>query len=155
MYIAVQKDDLSDGTVVELLAQHLKEMQQHSPPESVHALKPEELVDSKITFWSAKINGVLAGCGALKEVSSTLGEIKSMKTSQSFLRKGVAKAVLQEIINEARRRGYSEVKLETGNRLNFAPAIALYYQNGFKSCGPFSNYREDPHSLFFTKKLSL
>ncbi|WP_226642058.1 GNAT family N-acetyltransferase [Microbulbifer variabilis] len=154
MNLVVQKDDLSDGAIIELLKSHLEKMYQYSPPESVHALKPESLMDPTITFWSARVNGVLAGCGALKEISPVLGEIKSMKTSQGFLRKGAARAVLQEILDEAQKRNYWEVKLETGSSKHFSPAIALYQQYGFEPCKPFANYSEDPHSLFFTKKLS-
>ncbi|WP_444920298.1 GNAT family N-acetyltransferase [Microbulbifer sp. CnH-101-G] len=153
MSIVVQKDNLSDGAIIELLKSHLEQMYLHSPPESVHALKPEKLIDPIITFWSARVNGVLAGCGALKEISPVLGEIKSMKTSQGFLRKGIAKAVLKAILDEAQKRNYREVKLETGSSKHFAPAIALYQQYGFEPCRPFANYSEDPHSLFFTKKL--
>lgn len=69
MSIVVQKDNLSDGAIIELLKSHLEQMYLHSPPESVHALKPDKLIDPTITFWSARVNGVLAGCGALKEVS--------------------------------------------------------------------------------------
>ncbi|BBM01639.1 GNAT family N-acetyltransferase [Microbulbifer sp. GL-2] len=153
MKIVVQKDDLSDGSISALLESHLKEMYQHSPPESVHALKPNSLKDSTITFWAARINGVIAGCGALKEISTSLGEIKSMKTNQLFLRKGVARAILEEILQEAKLRNYNEVKLETGSSEPFTPAVALYRQYGFKPCSSFSNYKEDPHSLFFTKTI--
>ncbi|GAB2874859.1 GNAT family N-acetyltransferase [Microbulbifer echini] len=153
MKFIVQKDNLSDGSINALLESHLQEMYQHSPPESVHALKSNDRKDTTITFWSARINGVLAGCGALKEISASQGEIKSMKTSRLFLRKGVARAVLEEILQEAKRRNYREVKLETGSSEPFTPAVTLYRQYGFKPCNPFANYREDPHSLFLSKKI--
>ncbi|MCO1335772.1 GNAT family N-acetyltransferase [Microbulbifer sp. OS29] len=153
MEISVQKDDLSDGSIINLLELHLQEMHKHSPPGSVHALDREGLVDPAVSFWSAKINGILAGCGALKEITPTLGEIKSMKTDFIFLRKGVARALLERIITEAKLRQYQQIKLETGSSDPFAPAVALYRQYGFQSCGPFSNYKEDPYSLFFCKQL--
>ncbi|WP_444946019.1 GNAT family N-acetyltransferase [Microbulbifer sp. VTAC004] len=153
MKIFVEKDNLVDGAIAKLLNSHLQEMYRHSPAESVHALDPKALQDSTITFWSARINGTLAGCGALKEIAQFQGELKSMKTSQSFLRIGVAKAVLEEILKEARLRNYKEVKLETGSGAAFAPAVALYQRYGFEPCAPFANYKRDPHSLFFCKKL--
>ncbi|MFA0809835.1 GNAT family N-acetyltransferase [Microbulbifer epialgicus] len=153
MEISVQKDDLSDGSISKLLESHLQEMYQHSPPSSVHALPPQELKNSKITFWGARINGVLVGCGALKEISPTLGEIKSMKTNRTFLRKGIARKILEKILEEAKSRKYREVKLETGSSDVFAPAVSLYRQYDFEKCGPFSNYKEDIYSLFFSKRL--
>ncbi|WP_444928814.1 GNAT family N-acetyltransferase [Microbulbifer sp. SSSA002] len=153
MYISVQLDNLSDGAINKLLEAHLKEMYRHSPPGSVHALNPDKLNDPMVTFWGARIDGVLAGCGALKEITSSLGEIKSMKTDSRFLRKGVARALLERILEEAKQRKYKEIKLETGRTEAFAPAIALYRRYGFEDCEPFNNYTNDPFSLFLGKKL--
>ncbi|WHI45210.1 GNAT family N-acetyltransferase [Microbulbifer sp. JMSA004] len=153
MYISVQLDDLSDGSINNLLEAHLREMYRHSPPGSVHALNPDELNDPMITFWGARIDGVLAGCAALKEIDPNLGEIKSMKTHPLFLRKGVARALIERILEEAKQRKYKEIKLETGRTEAFAPAIALYRRYGFDDCDPFSHYKNDPFSLFLGKKL--
>jgi putative acetyltransferase len=35
----------------------------------------------------------------------------------------------------------------------FMPARALYVSFGFKNCPPFSDYSEDPNSVFMTKEL--
>lgn len=95
----------------------------------------------------------LLGCGALKELNSLHGEIKSMRTSTSHLRKGVAKRILQQIIEEAKRRGYSRISLETGSMNAFEPARRLYAGFGFQYCKPFSDYIDDPNSVFMTKVL--
>ncbi|MHB1684155.1 MAG: GNAT family N-acetyltransferase [Bacilli bacterium] len=149
----IKIDDLTGSEVVELVREHLQSMALHSPPESIHALGLEALRKPEITFWSAWEGGQLVGCGALKELDGQHGEIKSMRTSSSHLRKGIAKRVLQYIIEEGKRRGYRQLSLETGSMGAFEPARRLYASFGFQYCEPFSDYIEDPNSVFMTKKL--
>lgn len=149
----IKTDDLNDGKVAELLDQHYQEMLLHSPPESVHALDHNALYSQDLCFWSAWIEGELAGCGALKHIDDSYGEIKSMRTDQSFKRKGVAAALLQVIIDEARNRGYQRLNLETGSMQVFIPARKLYEKYGFDYCPPFADYKEDPNSVCMVKYL--
>ncbi|MFB5192617.1 GNAT family N-acetyltransferase [Alicyclobacillus fastidiosus] len=149
----IKLDDLSGREVAELIREHLQSMALHSPPESIHALGLESLRQPDITFWSAWEGDELAGCGALKELDEQHGEIKSMRTSSSHLRRGVAKRVLQYIIEEARRRGYRRLSLETGSMVAFEPARRLYASFGFAYCDPFSDYVEDSNSVFMTIEL--
>src|SRR5438045_9196708 len=111
----IELDDLSRPEIAELLKEHLAAMFVHSPPQSVHALPIESLRSPDITFWSVWENGELLGCGALKELNPQHGEIKSMRTASAHLRKGVARAVVQQIIGEAKRRGYRRLSLEIGS----------------------------------------
>ena len=149
----IRIDDLSGPEIFSLLQEHLESMYLHSPPESVHALPIEGLRKPEITFWTAWENGELLGCGALKELDPEQAEIKSMRTSSRHLRKGVAKAILLFIIDEARRRGYRRLSLETGSMEAFEPARQLYARAGFAFCGPFADYWDDPNSVFMTKEL--
>ena len=148
----IKIDDLTGPEVAELVSQHLQSMALHSPPESIHALDLEALRKPEVTFWSAWERDELVGCGALKELDSQHGEIKSMRTSSAHLRKGIAKRVLQHIIDEAKRRGYRRLSLETGSMGAFEPARRLYISFGFQYCEPFSDYTEDPNSVFMTKE---
>jgi putative acetyltransferase len=149
----IKIDDLTGTEIAELVGEHLQSMALHSPPESRHALNLDGLQKQEITFWSAWERGELVGCGALKELDGQHGEIKSMRTSSSHLRKGVAKRLLQHIIEEAKQRGYLRLSLETGSMDAFDPAKRLYASFGFQYCKPFSDYIEDPNSVFMTKEL--
>ena len=149
----IEIDDLSGSEIYELLQEHLQSALLHSPPESVHALDVEGLRKPEITFWAAWENDELLGCGALKELDSQHGEVKSMRTASLHLRKGVARNLLNHIIEEARRRGYRRLSLETGSMEAFAPARKLYAGFGFTYCGPFADYAEDPYSVFMTREL--
>lgn len=147
--VEVRLDDLSGPEVAALLSDHLAGMHATSPPGSVHALDPSALRHPSVTFWTAWVDGSLAGCGALKELSPTAGEVKSMRTAPGSLRRGVAAAVLAEVVATARSRGYAELLLETGHGPAFDAAHALYLRHGFVACGPFGDYTDDPFSRFF------
>lgn len=148
----ILKDDLSGPEIQALLAEHLANMHAISPPESVHALDLDGLRQPEITFWSVWSDGELLGCGALKELSDTHAEIKSMRTASAHRRKGVARAMLHFLLEEAQRRGYTQLSLETGAQDAFAPARQLYAQLGFTACEPFADYTDDPNSVFLTKR---
>ena len=106
-----------------------------------------------ITFWTVWEGRALVGCGAIKELDGAHAEVKSMRTSRLHRRQGVATMLLQLIIREATRRGYRRLSLETGSMPFFEPARKLYAKFGFTICGPFSNYKVDPNSVFMTREL--
>lgn len=149
----IKIDDLTGPEVAELLREHLRGMALHSPPESIHALDLEGLRRPDITFWGAWEGSELLGCGALKELETGHGEIKSMRTAAVHLRKGVAVRLLEHILGAAARRGYRRLSLETGSMAAFEPARKLYTRFGFRYCGPFADYREDPNSVFMSREL--
>jgi putative acetyltransferase len=128
-------------------------MNQQSPPESVHALDLDGLRKPQITFWTAWSGSALLGCGALKGLTPVHGEIKSMRTASAHRRMGVARAILTHIVEEARKRSYTILSLETGAMQAFEPAQRLYGSFGFTYCPPFAGYAEDPNSVFMTRAL--
>lgn len=149
----IETDDLTRAQVHALLNEHLANMYELSPPEQVFALDINKLRAPGITFWTVWENGVLLGCGALKELSATQGEVKSMRTPAALRRKGAGRAVLAHIVSTARERGYNTLNLETGSHPAFQPAQTLYQTFGFVYCGPFADYLEDPSSVFMSLKL--
>jgi len=144
----IEIDDLTRPQVLALLNEHLTNMYELSPPESVHALDVSKLRAPDITFWTVWEDGELLGCGALKELSATHGEVKSMRTPQNMRRRGAGRAVLRHIVGVARERTYRLLSLETGSAEAFVPAQKLYESFGFTYCGPFGDYKEDPNSVF-------
>jgi putative acetyltransferase len=151
----IKIDNLTGSEIISLLQEHLRDMYLTSPPESVHALDLSGLRKPEITFWTLWDNNKLAGCGALKELDATHAEIKSMRTSHEFRRKGVAAQMMQHILVEAKNRNYKRLSLETGSMEYFAPARRLYESVGFEYCPPFGDYSEDPNSIFMTKQLAI
>lgn len=148
----IREDDLTGKKIADLLWEHLENMHEITPPESIHALDLEALRLPDITFWTAWQDDELLGCGALKELNSTSGEVKSMRTAKAYLRRGVASKILEHIIKTAEQRAYDCLNLETGAFPAFAPARALYIRYGFEYQGPFAGYIDDPNSIFMIKK---
>ena len=150
----IEIDDLTRPQVHALLNEHLANMYELSPPEQVFALDVSKLRAPGITFLTVWEDDALLGCGALKELSATRGEVKSMRTPKALRRGGAGRAVLAHIIGIARERGYQTLSLETGSHPAFLPAQKLYQTFGFAYCGPFADYREDPSSVFMSLALN-
>lgn len=149
----IKSDDLSRHEIHALLNEHLASMHALSPPDSVHALDLDKLRQPDISFWTAWDGGLLLGCGALKQLDATHGEIKSMRTPDALRRRGAGRALLAHIVAVARSRGYARLSLETGSLAAFRPAQQLYESFGFAPCGPFADYRDDPYSVFMSLRL--
>lgn len=146
-------DDLTGPQIARFLDEHVREMLSVTPPQSKHALDLEALRRPEITFWSVMTDGTLVGCGALKRLDASHAEVKSMRTAPGRKRSGIASTLLEHIITEARRMGFTRLSLETGSGEFFLPARRLYERFGFEYCEPFADYRPDPLSVFLTRKL--
>ena len=153
MNIVVRQDDLSSVESQSIVREHMAEMLENTPLESVHALPLDKLQQDHVTFWTAWVGSELCGCGALQRLDHKQGEVKSMRTREKFLRQGVGQAVLSRIVAEAQSRSWERLSLETGSAASFAAARSMYIKNGFQICGPFGDYKLDPHSVFMTKQL--
>lgn len=153
MTIHVRIDDPRTPEVAALIAEHLAAMRGNTPLEHVHALAVAALGAPDITFFTAWHDGLLCGCGALRDLGDATGEVKSMRTRTAFLRRGVGRAVLSAIEHTARQRGLRALCLETGTGGPFAAAHAFYLQHGFAWCGAFGSYSASPFNVFMRKDL--
>jgi len=153
--VTLSRADLSDPQVVSLVQRHLLRARAATAPGSAHALDVGELRAPEISLWAAWEGGSLLGIAALKRLASDHGEVKSMYTAENVRRRGVARALLQHIVAEARSSGLARLSLETGSWDYFEPARALYRSLGFSACGPFASYKPDPHSMFMTLDLRI
>jgi putative acetyltransferase len=152
--LRIELDDLSRAAVLGLLEEHLRDMYELSPPDKVFAFDASKLKAPGVTFWTAWNGEALLGCAALKEISATQGEIKSMRTPKALRKTGAGRALLNHIIEVARSRGYRALYLETGCHPAFLPAQTLYRSAGFAACGPFGSYRENGNSVFMSLRLA-
>jgi putative acetyltransferase len=151
--VTIELDDPARADVRELLDEHLADMFATSPADSVHALDHSALSAPGITFWTAREDGLLLGCGALKQLDNSAGEIKSMRTTPAARGRGIAALLLTRILADAQERGFEQLYLETGSEEFFAPARRLYDRHGFADCPPFADYTLDPHSVFMQRTL--
>ena len=150
----IEVDDLTRPEVLALIEEHLLDMHALSPPGNVFAFDATKLKAHDVTFWTAWQDRTLVGCAALKALSPTAGEIKSMRTPQSMRRTGAGRALLAHLVGVARTRGYSMLYLETGRHPNFLPAQALYRSAGFQVCGAFGSYSATEFNVFMALSLN-
>ena len=153
--LRIVEDDVTSDAIISLLQLHADEMTRHSPPGTCHFLDLEGLRQPGVSVWSIWDGERLAGCGALQELTSTHGELKSMRTDPAVLGRGVGRRMLEHIVGVARERGYVRLSLETGRADVFTPAIRLYESAGFEETGPFGDYVDNGFSRFFTARIGL
>lgn len=154
MSASISLADLTAPALADLVARHAAHCDATAPADSCHRLGIAALAAQDVTVWQADLDGTLVGMAALRALSPTDGEIKSMHTTAQARGQGVARALMVTLLTEARARGYTALWLETGVHPDFAAARRLYETLGFTITAPFGAYAPDPHSLFMTLDLT-
>jgi putative acetyltransferase len=154
-HLIIAVDDPRSEDVGELLETHLAFSYRVSPPDHVHALEVEGLLDSGVTFFSARRDGRLLGVGALKRIDDAHAEIKSMHTAEAARGQGVGRAMVNHLLASAKERDYRRVSLETGAMEEYAAARSLYESVGFRLCEPFGQYTVNRYSVCMTIELDV
>lgn len=149
----IEPADLDSAAFIALMEEHRLAMQATAPLESQHALDLSGLKQSHVRVWVVREGDALLGCGALQHLDAVQVEIKAMRTARAHLRRGVGKAVLAHLLQEAQASGYGRASLETGSMDYFAPARRMYADAGFVECAPFADYVDDPNSTYMTRAL--
>jgi putative acetyltransferase len=121
------------------------------PPESVYALDLASLMQPHVKFAVARDDeGVAIGCAAIV-LTKEYGEIKRMYVQPAGRGKGTAHGLLGLLEQAAADAGCRQMVLESGPAQ--PEALRLYERHGFKVCGPYGDYRNDPLSVFMQKQL--
>ena len=149
----IATEDPRTPDVRALLEEHLRYSTFDTPPEDVHALEIDGLLDPSVTFVTARRDGSLLGFGAIKHLDSDHCELKSMHVAEAVRGGGVGRALLEHLLSLAVGSSAKRISLETGGSGSFAPARAFYLTAGFEPCGPFADYREGTTSVFMTRVL--
>ena len=139
--------------VNELLINHFNELRSVSPEGSTHVLDIDGLKNQTIKFWSLWEDTKLVGCGALKFLSKTHGEFKSIRVADNFKKKGYGKRIIVDLLSKSKVLGIHEISVETGAGEFFLPARKLFKSCGFEECEPFAHYLLDPNSCYYNLKI--
>jgi GNAT superfamily N-acetyltransferase len=126
-------------------------LQPFYPKESRHGYSVAKLIAESVAFFVLREHDVPAGCGGIKLFGAEYGEIKRMYIRPPFRGQGYAKRMLDHLTDYARSQDVLTLRLETG--IYQYEAIGLYEGMGFHKIPPFGEYREDPLSLFYEKRL--
>jgi putative acetyltransferase len=151
----ISRADFADPRLAAFLQAHLDDLAPTAPPESRHALDLSALASPRVRMWVVVDDAGIVGTAALARLDEAHEELKSMRTEPRARGRGVARALLEHALDDARSRGVERVSLETGSMEFFAPARALYVRAGFVRCAPFGSYVDDPLSTFLTKELAV
>lgn len=151
----IDVDDPGRYDVRRLVQVHREWSLQQTPAEFSFSVDPHAISEAGITLFSARSPaGELYGIGGLKQLDAGHGEIKTMHTSGDARGHGVGRALLNALLGEAHRRGYSRVSLETGTSDAFRPARSLYESAGFRPGHPFAGYANTQYNLCMTLQLT-
>ncbi len=118
-------------------------------PGKSNPARDEEMTPPAGCFVVARLDGGPVGCGGVRRLGRTKGEIKRMWTAPSARGQGVARRVLHMLEAEAKRFGLTTLRLETNRTLT--EAQALYRREGYREVAAFNNEPYAHH--WFQKRL--
>jgi GNAT superfamily N-acetyltransferase len=149
----VVRPDIDAAPARELIGALDHELAQRYPEEPVHEwqVRAAEVAPGQGAFFVAFRDQEPVGCGALRRLDESAGEIKRMYVLPAHRGQGVARRILQAIEAEATALAMEKLLLETGIRQ--PEAVALYQRAGYRRVPPFGTYTENPLSLCLAKDL--
>jgi ribosomal protein S18 acetylase RimI-like enzyme len=122
------------------------------PVESRHGFSVQKLVADAVVFYVIRDDGTPAGCGGIKLFGTAYGEVKRMYVRPRFRGRRLGNLMLDHLAEYAQCNGVDVLRLETG--IHQHAAIRLYEQAGFHRIPPFGDYRDDPLSLCYEKRIA-
>ena len=149
--ISSERPDSADA--LELIAELEAHLTALYPSESCHGYSVEKLIAEAVAFFLIRKDGAPVGCGGIKLYGTEYGELKRMYVRPAFRGQGLSKLMLNHLAEYAGNRGVDLLRLETG--IHQQEAIGLYERMGFYRVPPFGEYREDPLSIFFEKRIDV
>lgn len=121
------------------------------PQESRHGYSVEKLLQQAVCFFVLRNDGIPAACGGVQLFGTLYGEIKRMYVRPQFRGLGFGKMMLSHLADYSRSRGIGLLRLETG--IHQEAAIGMYEGTGFHRISPFGEYKDDPLSRCYEKRL--
>lgn len=146
----IERGDPRHPEATALLQQSHALMRDLFPPEDNYFLEIDELCTPDILFFVAKESGTICGTAALA-IKADYGEVKSMFVDPNRRGAGVADALIEALVAEAKLRNLPSLRLETATIL--AAAVKLYKRHGFEPCPLFGDYEQNATSLFMERSL--
>jgi putative acetyltransferase len=147
--IIAERPDSEDAAA--LIDELQAELDPLYPRESCHGYSVDKLIAEAVAFFLIRCDEAPAGCGGIKLFGTEYGEIKRMYVRPAFRGKGLGASMLEHLADYAREQSVELLRLETG--IYQQAAIRMYKRMGFRSIPPFGEYRDDPLSLFYEKRL--
>ena len=141
----VEQESPLRPAVRELIAELNEYLLSLTPAEHCYHMTAEQMADPSTT------EGRAIGMGALRREDNGVAEVKRMVARPEARGQHVGSAILDAIVDLARKEGIEQLVLETGDR--HPEAWRLYESRGFTRCGPVLDYPDSPWSVFYEKSL--
>jgi ribosomal protein S18 acetylase RimI-like enzyme len=110
-------------------------------------VSPEEMAPPHGMFLVAEHGGAAVACGGVRRLGDGVAEIKRMYVAPAARGRGVARALLTRLEDEARAVGCELARLDTGP--NMTPALRLYESAGYRE---IADYNGNPHAAYWMEK---
>ena len=142
----------SDADVLELVAALTAELAEGDyTPEQTFGYTPEQLASSPVQLVGARVDGVLVGIAGLEPAADGTAELKRFYVRPHHRGRGIADALLQDLLAVAADRGVGIVRLETGDRQH--AALRFYARHGFTRIERFGPYVDSETSICLQRPL--
>lgn len=130
--------ELNEDLCFQSFEEELKDpLKKYGPPQGV----------LYIALW----NNEVAGCIALMPLEESVCEMKRLYVRPVFRKHKIGKALVEQLLVDAKQLGYAVMKLDTLQKLQ--PAIQLYKQFGFEETTAY--YQNPlPGVVYMQKQLS-
>ncbi len=147
--IVAERPDTPDArALIEELEDHLAPLY---PSASRHGYSVDKLIAQDVAFFVVRSGGIPAACGGVQLFGTDYGEIKRMYVRPDFRGLGLARRILEHLAGFVAAQGVGVLRLETG--IHQSDAIRLYEAWGFRPIPPFGEYRDDPLSRFYERRV--
>ena len=110
----VSDHDIGDGMLTELMS----------------------IVTPPSSFYVAEVDGLAVGTGGLRHLGGGVGEIKRMFVDRAARGRGVARTLMNQLLDDGLAAGLSVLRLETG--VWMTEAHRLYESVGFVPCDAYA-----------------
>ena len=120
-------------------------------PDQMFGLHPNEERHPNLHFFVIREGDSAVGCGALRVLDETTGELKRMYVRPAYRRRGISRRLIQHLEDTARTLGITCMRLETGPEQ--VEALALYESCGYQYIPPYGEYLGSPVSVCMEKTL--
>ena len=112
---------------------------------------PPTAADITVFFVAEADDGTPLGCGGLRKLDDSHAEIKRMFVDPAHRGTGVSTAIIGELEQFARGRGWDRLVLETGTAQ--PDAVRFYEREGYTRIPNFGHYEGHAASLCYEKAL--
>ena len=138
--LTIARADLASPTARALILELNAELAGMYPePGANHfRLDVDEVSEGRGVFVIAWRGDTAVGCGALRRIDETTGELKRMYVATEERGRGIGARILATLETHAAGLGLQRLLLETGIRQ--AAAIALYERSGFERIPAYGEY---------------